>query len=318
MFLPYPAVSFAFCRSRPAPAMIPLAHLAIFSVFSSVMAKPFGRSSHAAVDVLCPAFNLNTTAACDGSQLLRTANPSQSVIQCQYLDGDLCSYSRGNGIIQNGSATCPPSIDTSDSGESFFACNKSHLKQSPLMGSSITAAAENLACIYGDATLCTYSQHTGTLSTGASLCPRTAISSGDCPASSSTVATPYGSKKENSKSGSSGKSKASADKNLLASNSDSARSPLSPGLIALLVLNGVLVLGVLVIGAVWLGRRRIRPRCEPKYYSVGPKPLMADPDAASVPLTHGAPGRYYDAFEAPPSNAPSRARRTSQDDLLED
>jgi hypothetical protein len=59
------------------------------------MAKPFGRSSHAAVDVLCPAFNLNTIAACDGSQLLRTANPSQSVIQCQYLDGDLCSYSRG-------------------------------------------------------------------------------------------------------------------------------------------------------------------------------------------------------------------------------
>ncbi|KAF7368587.1 hypothetical protein MVEN_00182400 [Mycena venus] len=173
-----------------------LTHLLVFAVLSSVVvATPFRHSgpefvarasSHPTTDLLCLAFNLNTNTTEDGSPLTRASATSQTLLECHYSDGEVCSYLRGNGSIQTGSSMCPKSIDPSKSTESAgFDCNQHHLQNSPLIGSSVTPTAGNLACVYADATLCTYSQHTGTLSTGASLCPITATGSPECPVSSS-------------------------------------------------------------------------------------------------------------------------------------
>ncbi|KAJ7635653.1 hypothetical protein DFH06DRAFT_1220139 [Mycena polygramma] len=237
----------------------------------------------------CSAFNLNTSTECDGSRLVRAENKSQAVFQCHYSDADVCSYSRGNGTLQPGSTMCPQSINTSESTESHFDCHPVHLQPSQLIGRSVTPTAENLACVFSDGTMCTvhvFSQHTGALSTGASNCPTTAESSADCPVSSTgpTLRPVSGT-------------------DLLAS--ASAPTPLSPALITLLTLNGVLVFAVLVLGCVWLTRMFWRAGTrDAKYRSLSLGRKNEVPDAVCMPLTHGATGRYEDeSFScAGPSN----------------
>ncbi|KAJ6532625.1 hypothetical protein B0H19DRAFT_451377 [Mycena capillaripes] len=177
------------------PSMPSFAHVAVFALFSGAMATSSRRhlsdillrraSNAAATNYLCVAFNLNTNTSWDGAPLTRAANASHGpLLQCTYSDGDLCTYTPGNGSMQTGSKTCPPSNDAFKSTKSHFDCKQTDLKHSPLIGASITPTAENLACVYSDAALCTYSQFTGTLSTGDGNCPLTASSSADCPVSS--------------------------------------------------------------------------------------------------------------------------------------
>ncbi|KAJ7082915.1 RmlC-like cupin [Mycena belliarum] len=115
------------------------------------------------------------------------------------------------------------------------------------------------------------------------------------------------------------------DKNLAAagsgsnSESESSNKP-SPALIALLAINGVLVIGVIVLGGLYFRKRRASERVNrhKQLYtsiSVSGDPIFAAPekpydDAAApgdtTPLTHGLThGPYYDPHE-PASRSPSR------------
>ncbi|KAJ6589493.1 hypothetical protein B0H19DRAFT_1103959 [Mycena capillaripes] len=290
--------------------MLVLAHLALLSTFGGVMASPIQTT---VMDFLCFAFNLNTvTGGVDGSMLDYAFNVSATIIECQYLDGDACYYSREYGNMQNGSANCPPSIDPPTYTESQYDCEELNLQQSTLIGSSVTLSTGDLACAYDDGTMCTYSEQDGSCASGTTLCPPYVTSSTYC-LPSSPWSTPYGS---GSGSGSGysypasdyGAAAASASKgnapaaakggvtDLLASDDSTSTSTsqstrLSPALIALLALNGVLVLGLLLLGGTWLARRRSGARGA-KYQSVGKDDVV---DTASVPLTHGTQERYSDA-----------------------
>ncbi|KAJ6491061.1 hypothetical protein C8R45DRAFT_196201 [Mycena sanguinolenta] len=185
---------------------------------------------------LCLAFNLNNSTG-DGAPLIRSANSGPG-LQCTYSDGDQCTYTSGNGSIQPGSKTCPPSTDAFKSTGAHFDCQQTDLQESPLIGTSMTPTAENLACVYADSALCTYSQFTGTLSTGAGNCPLTAVSSAACPVSS-TGPNP----------------RTAASRNLLSSvDSASSKGKPSPAVIALITLNSVLVLAVLIPAGFWFTR----------------------------------------------------------------
>ncbi|KAJ7836907.1 hypothetical protein B0H14DRAFT_3870672 [Mycena olivaceomarginata] len=245
-----------------------LAYLAVFVIFldSSYRIKP--------LSIFQPEHN----ATADGAQLIRSTGSNETLLECRYSDSDVCSYSQGNGSIQSGSGTCPPSIDPSTSTDSTeYECKQHHLQNSPLIGSSVTSTAGNLACVYADATLCTYSKNSGTLSTGAGVCPPAALGSPACPVSSPTAT------------GSDSKAVAA----VLAS-SDTSKTPLSPALIALLVLNSLLVFVVLAIAGTWL--KRWHSSADSKYHSLrlGTMSMnnIVDGGADEVPLTHGAPGRY--------------------------
>ncbi|KAJ6482779.1 hypothetical protein C8R45DRAFT_1100028 [Mycena sanguinolenta] len=232
---------------------------------------------------------------------------TQAFIECDYSDGDICSYSQGNGIIQTGSKACPSSINSSTVLSTSFECNQPQLQASPLIGSSVTPTAENLACVYADATLCTYSQYTGLLSTGAGICPQTATCSPECPVSSSAIPTSIQSGK--------------AAKGILASSSASGSSQLSPALIVVIALNGFLVIVVLVLGGVWLKRlySSTGKRYDSKYHalSLGTAATSnnhaADGVVDEVPLTHGAPGRYRDELGPGGGRSSRRASRESID-----
>ncbi|KAJ7656005.1 hypothetical protein DFH06DRAFT_1298361 [Mycena polygramma] len=354
-----------------------LANLSVFSLFAAAVAT--STPAVAVMDFLCLSFNLNTSqGGGDGSQLEHAVNVSETVIQCQYSDGDSCWYTRNDGNMQTGSKTCPSSIDPSSYTESQYDCDELNPKQSLLIGTSVTAKAGNLACAYDDGTMCTYSEQDGSLVSGSTgLCPSTVTSSTYCVASSysqppssyspnvchskdnsgegiissapssdgtllqcgysgghkcmyfiSNATLSWGSwpgvcpqtivppvaipgdisvPQHNSHSTQSGSgagngnaaaasnnNAAAAGKDLLASEEPvSAKKPISPFLIALLAMNGVLVLGVLILGGVWIVRREGRGT---KYQRVGKDNVG---DAASVPLTLGAQGSYYDAPEEP-------------------
>ncbi|KAJ6595165.1 hypothetical protein DFH09DRAFT_1413124 [Mycena vulgaris] len=131
------------------------------------------------MDFLCPALNLNHSVGGDGAQLERATNVSEILLQCEYFDGAVCSYSRGDGSIQSSTGGCPSSIDPAHNIEFEFDCEELDLQKSFLIGTSVTATERNLACAYGDGTLCTH----GTLAFGFGLCPPTVTSSTICPPS---------------------------------------------------------------------------------------------------------------------------------------
>ncbi|KAJ6471224.1 hypothetical protein C8R47DRAFT_1200190 [Mycena vitilis] len=118
--------------------------LAVFSLFASAVVAP--TPAVTVTDFLCLSFNLNISqAGGDGSQLVHAVNVSETVIQCQYSDGDSCWYTRSDGNMQAGSKTCPSSIDPSLYTESHYDCDKLNLKQSLLIGSSLGRCALTLS-----------------------------------------------------------------------------------------------------------------------------------------------------------------------------
>ncbi|KAF7377244.1 hypothetical protein MSAN_00144700 [Mycena sanguinolenta] len=248
-----------------------LPRLSLVTVLSAV-ATPFRRRTSAsggssATDLLCLSFNLNTNTTFDGAQLIsRVVGGASAFIECYYSDGDVC---KGTEAFKWGPKRVP--------------------LQSIRLKSCMTPTAENLACVYADAALYTYSQHTGLLSTGAGICPQTATGSPECQVSSSVGL-------------SSAQSSFSKDaKGFIASSSTSNSNQLSPALIALIVLNGFFVIIVLALGGAWLKRlySGIGKRYDSKYCSLslgtGTKnDNQVDGDTDEVPLTHGAPRRYRD------------------------
>ncbi|KAJ6532554.1 hypothetical protein B0H19DRAFT_1187836 [Mycena capillaripes] len=183
--------------------------------------------------------DLYMTTSWDGVPLFRAANASNGLLlQCTY-------YAQGS--MQTESKTCPPSIYSFKSPRSDFDCIQTDLKQSPLSGASTSPTAENLTCVYSDAALGTYSQFTGTLSTGDGACSLTASSSADCPVSSSvSPLSPILHRKTNPNSNDLAAPAPSLTPPPPATSSSTpSNAKLSPALIDLIALNSILVLAVL-------------------------------------------------------------------------
>jgi hypothetical protein len=161
---------------------------------------------------------------------------------------------------------------------SDFQCEQLNLQRSFLIGTSITATGGNLACAYGDGTLCTYSevnrpaisltaskflpkyQGRGTLAYGFGLCPPTV----------SKVCASGG--------GIGGSSRLADNANIVQGGGP------SPTLITLIALNGVLLLVSLATAGVWLSRR-----CAKKCRTDHCRPLNLgnqSDEFARMPLTH--------------------------------
>ncbi|KAJ7761253.1 hypothetical protein DFH07DRAFT_957317 [Mycena maculata] len=209
----------------------------------------------------------------DNSPLISSGlSQDGQILSCIYDDQQLCTYEALDGGFDSGSSICPQSITPSTS---TLVCNLDN-NNSPLIDNTQDSGV--LACLYADGQLCEYEAADGSFSEGSSACP-SLLESG-----SASGPTPAG---DISKGGS-----AAA---LLSDNSSSNR-PASdtktismPILIALLAMNGALVLAVLAIGCFWVFGRRS-----------GPTRLGLNAGSGlgykTVPFTHGSDdSHYYDA-----------------------
>ncbi|KAJ6595192.1 hypothetical protein DFH09DRAFT_1305869 [Mycena vulgaris] len=284
------------------------------------------------MDFLCPALNLNHSVDGDGAQLERATNVSEILLQCEYFDGAVCSYSRGDGNIQSSTGGCPSSIDPAHNIESEFDCEELDLQQSFLIGTSthgtlafgfglcpptvtssticppspITCLPTNnnnvklaiglpsisdpaiFECIYLDGERCTYGFADGRFNSGSSVCPQS-IAHGSTSSSKPTSA--FGPDSTSAGFNSSGIAAAGVQggSSRLADNEGSdattaknSAAP-SPTVIALLSVNGVLVLFVLVVAGVWLAGRR--SRSTKRVRALNPESRYETIESTSVPLT---------------------------------
>ncbi|KAJ7075073.1 hypothetical protein B0H15DRAFT_43169 [Mycena belliarum] len=237
----------------------------------------------------CLAFNEHITASStSGSQLKASLNISESIVKCTYSDNSDCYYNRKDGSHSTSYSAgqyCPQTI--AQYTLSPYVCVSANLKASVLLGSSVAiqtnAALSVVACVFDDQTSCVYGMLQGTLMPGeGSWCPKTAIKS------------PYYQPAVGA-----GPAAAGAGKGLLAEsgtgntdNKSSSGTMISkPVLIALLALNGFLVVAVLAIGCFLVFRSPSagNPRLKPLNAGSGYKTV----DSLSAPLTHGD-DTYYD------------------------
>ncbi|KAJ7073408.1 hypothetical protein B0H15DRAFT_957245 [Mycena belliarum] len=255
------------------------------STYSSSESQNYGSSSPWGNG--CLAFNEHITASSTlGSQLKASLNISESVVKCTYSDNNDCYYNRKNGnhsTSYSAGQYCPDSI--AQSTESSYVCVSANLNASVLLGSSViiseTEPLSIVACVFEDQTSCLYDTHMGTLHTGGgSWCPKSTTESPDHQPG-------YGT----------GPAAAGAGKGLLAESGSTDNKSSSgimiskPVLIALLALNGFLVIAVLAIGCFIVFRSPSvgNPRLKPLNAGSGYKTV----DSLSVPLTHGD-DTYYD------------------------
>ncbi|KAJ7453477.1 hypothetical protein FB451DRAFT_1565600 [Mycena latifolia] len=247
-----------------------------------------------------------------GSRLVDDTIAGGSIFCTYSSDANPCTYFT-DGSFVSGSSNCPHSIGETATSPicppTPFVCSSTDLKDSMLVsGFQSTFNPTFLDCIYLDNQICTYSLSDGHKVSGTSVCPQS-VTPGS--GGSSSTKTTYGYTYTDSHTtytyassqptytygssnyGSGGN--AAAVKGELADSAADSRtgnssSAPSPAVIALLSLNGVLVLGLLVIGGVWLAYRRARiakrPNGGSRYETV---------ESASVPLTHGTDERYSDA-----------------------
>ncbi|KAJ7885801.1 hypothetical protein B0H13DRAFT_2343069 [Mycena leptocephala] len=248
--------------------------------------------------------------------LKTSVNISATIVECIYLDEATCHYNRKDGSMIHGSKTCPGSINPTKITPEFV-CVPVNLQESILIGASVTVTENFLACtqvsllnggnscptivtvsvsilvtpsfssstfvceqfdhnsflltshLVGEFLVCAYSDKTsysyfvqdGEFDSGSSVCQQSISPvvdstqlSGQFPPIAATAASPC------------------------------------PILIALLAMNGVLVLAVLSIAGVRIfGRRSEAPA------RLRPLNTYKTVDSESVPLTHSDDGHYYDA-----------------------
>ncbi|KAJ7145672.1 hypothetical protein C8R44DRAFT_896769 [Mycena epipterygia] len=221
---------------------------------------------------------------------------SGGFVTCTYAAAGQCAYST-DGYFSTGSSGCPDglSLVQDDDGEMHAAastiCPPSDDAGSTLIGSGVSGKFKT--CTYSNAGLCVYFSH-GLFTSGGSTCPDTIVPSA-CACSASNTAG-----NSSSSSSSSGPSAHGDAVVAAASAGDSGESGggsgTRPEIIALLALNGVLVLITLVLGAMLIRARRTAAKSvqggdgsRSLYYSD-----ELDKDSASVPLTHGT---YHDPHE---------------------
>ncbi|KAJ7896588.1 hypothetical protein B0H13DRAFT_2338322 [Mycena leptocephala] len=240
-------------------------------------AAPASYSSEADLSI-CLAFSENYG-------LKTSVNISATIVECIYLDEATCHYNRKDGSMIHGSKTCPGSINPTKITPEFV-CVPVNLQESILIGASVTVTENSLACVYSDSSMtvmadtrflltshlvgkflvCAYSDKTsysyfvqdGEFDSGSSVCQQS-ISPG-------------------------------VDSTQLSGQFPPIAASPCPILIALLAMNGVLVLAVLSIAGVRIfGRRSEAPA------HLRPLNTYKTVDSESVPLTHSDDGHYYDA-----------------------
>ncbi|KAJ7761815.1 hypothetical protein B0H16DRAFT_1530620 [Mycena metata] len=153
--------------------------------FGSALAKPLQRSTTVDIsETVCLALNEDYSISSDGYGLKTSINVNATVIECIYLDQQVCYYNRNDGSMRSGSAhTCPGSINKTKITVSELVCLSIDLQAHALIGVSVTVTESFLACAYSDASMCTYSKQ-GTLNQGhPTSCPKTVSSA---PSSSSS------------------------------------------------------------------------------------------------------------------------------------
>ncbi|KAJ7745889.1 hypothetical protein DFH07DRAFT_976965 [Mycena maculata] len=218
-----------------------------------------------------------------GSPLLSTGVTSDGFVSCDYQAAGDCVYFSPGGQFSSGSSTCPDSITPSSS--SSFTDSKGstskYVANSPLCGTGflIWSAAQLFPgpVTAGD---CEYFSPIGEFSSGSSTCPKSIIRASNSPAS-----------------GSVGQDLASfvAGSNDTGSNGNGSIP--QPVVIALLAMNGVLVLGVLILGSLWVRDNRQNTK-----YGYLKELYMSPYRETSVPLTQGSSqGTYYDDHEIKPT-----------------
>ncbi|KAJ7460251.1 hypothetical protein FB451DRAFT_1371723 [Mycena latifolia] len=252
--------------------MLSLALLLLSAGVTNTIATPRRRDDFKNV---CPILDINNAVVVSGS-----FSPDFSIITCSYTDSAVCSYSFATSQLTSGpSDQCGTSLLQEDF---QFACPTKS-------GANVRDGTFNddnsiLSCSYDDEETCDYLFPEGELKTGAN-CPGSLFGQG-------TIG--FGA-------AASGGNAAAAGSALLETNASSGSSATGsngttiskPILIALLAINGLLVVVVLAIASVWaFGRRRSEP--QPRLRALSTGSGYRTVESVSVPLTHGDDGQYYD------------------------
>ncbi|KAJ7278935.1 hypothetical protein C8J57DRAFT_1304990 [Mycena rebaudengoi] len=228
---------------------------------------------------LIPHFNNFTCVPTDvpGSRLVGSVAINQTDLACTYGDSyNQCIYSAG--ILNSGSSDCPPRTSVASQSTVCLPVDNAGFK---LLSASSTSSTGIRTCNYQNSNVCTYSTSDGRIASGSSACPPSIASSGG-PVGWDPVGPVKGI--------------AHGESALLATDANSddgddhKNNSLSPTMIALLAVNGFLVIALLVIASVWLFGRPSS--------SVNLRPLSARTsyktvESVSVPLTHGGNDEIY-------------------------
>ncbi|KAJ6620425.1 hypothetical protein B0H10DRAFT_2215951 [Mycena sp. CBHHK59/15] len=243
-----------------------------------------------------------------GSPLIGTSLTTAGDLACSYADGNLCTYLDGG--FDSGSSDCPTSLSGSGNGSVSTSTSSSGSGLSGIImclqqdnaGSNLISAEVTpdslFSCHYADGNTCMYFGANGEFNSGSSTCPPS-IAPGSGPIGSGVG---LGLAGAIAKGGDSllATSDAATSDNGSSGNSNGAIP--QPILIALLAMNGFLVIGVIVIAGVSISDRRSASNTKLRPFSTGTG--YKDVESVSVPLTHGSDeGKYYDPQ---PSRPPSR------------
>ncbi|KAJ6600423.1 hypothetical protein DFH09DRAFT_1497995 [Mycena vulgaris] len=244
-----------------------------------------------------PSTPLAQCAATDdaGSALQNSTTTNDGFIACDYQAAGRCEYFTG-GQFSAGSSTCPNSITPASSSgandgltgaapsSDLAQCTAADDAGSALKSSTISSDGF-VACEYEAAGHCEYFTPTGDFSSGSSTCPDSITQASSISASGAVGVGSFLADGDSDDSGS--------------SHGSTTSSIPKPAVIALLAMNAVLVIGVLVLGTLWVRDRRENTKSRQL------KGLYAslDPSRDTAPLTHGTTqGPYYDPHDVKPKS----------------
>lgn len=255
-----------------------------------------------------PALNFESEFDCDElnllhSQLIGTSVTPAGNLVCAYADNGLCTYSEGRRQL-NLLGYCPPTVASSTvclpTPAQLLVCPSTDNNHVTLaIGLPSTADPTTFDCVYNDGEMCAYALSDGHLKKGSSACAPSIAGTAGGSYSHGTSASSAPNTQPSYGYGDIGVGKAAAldtqggSSRLASSANDSnsngkASSAPQPAVIALLALNGFLVLAALVILGLYIASCR-RGATKPKVrYDVA--------GGASVPLTYesGEVERYSD------------------------
>ncbi|KAJ6482986.1 hypothetical protein C8R47DRAFT_1273245 [Mycena vitilis] len=185
-----------------------------------------------------------------GWPLIGSSATVEQELACTYYNGDVhdsayyCKYDTTGTLTATSEGTCPGLADAvkSTNKPSSSMCLETNNAGGILSSVSLTGPNGTMACLYNDNNSCTYFISNGTFNSGPSACP-ISIAPGSGPVGTGV---PIGAIAEASPVAAAAAASPSPDKK---------KGLPQPVIIALLALNGALVIGVLGLGGFWVCRR---------------------------------------------------------------
>ncbi|KAJ6490237.1 hypothetical protein C8R47DRAFT_1319944 [Mycena vitilis] len=199
-----------------------------------------------------------------GWPLVGSSATVQQQLACTYYDGNTndnayyCKYDTTGTLIANSTSTCPGSanaVKAINTPSSPVMCLETNNAGGNLSSVSLIGPNGTMACLYNDNNSCTYFISNGTFNSGPSACP-TSIAPGSGPVGTGV---PIGAIAEASPVAAAAAASPSSDKE---------NGLPQPVIIALLAMNGALVLGILILGGFWVFRRHSGPTRSVDYTKV--------------------------------------------------